>query len=73
MAYYFNKGLEERQESFFVETEEDISKLPTTTTEGDKTKAKDSAYRKVAAGSIALCIETGDVYILNTNDNWIKV
>lgn len=42
---------------FIVDTEADIEKLPTT------------RY----FGSCALCIETGDVYVLNTKGVWTKL
>ena len=72
MAYILNKGLEERQEEFFVENASEISKLPTMTSEGDKTAAYGKAYRKVAAGSKALVIPTGEIYILTTSNTWDK-
>ena len=73
MAYFLNKGTEERQEQFLVETAAEIAKLPTATSLGDKSVAVENAYQKVAAGSTALVIATGEVYVLTTSNVWTKV
>lgn len=42
---------------FVIDTVADLSKLPT----------------KKFFGSAALCLETSDVYVLNTKGEWIKI
>ena len=71
--YYFNKGTDERQEQFIAETEADIAKLPTLTSAGNQAESEGFAYQKTGVGSVALCVETGDVYILTSNNQWTKV
>ena len=73
MMYYYNKGTDERQEQLIVETEADIAKLPTSTSTGNKAASVGDAFQKINMGSIALCVETGDVYMLTTNNQWTKV
>jgi hypothetical protein len=71
--YYLNKGTDEGQQQIIAETVADIAKVPTATTSGDTTAAVGPAHRKVAFGSVAWCIPTGDVYILTSNNQWTKV
>ena len=71
--YFCNKGSDERQEQLIAETVADIAKLPTATAEGNKAASQGDAYKKVAFGSFALCVPTGDVYILTSNNQWTKV
>lgn len=73
--FYYNAGSNEAQHQFIAETETDIAKLPTATAEGDPdaTAGGLQAYRRAAFGSIALCVETGDVYILTSDNQWTKV
>ena len=72
--YLINQGLEARQEQFIAETAADIAKLPTMTSVGNASAAYDAnADRKVAAGSMALCVATGDIYVLSTSNSWDKV
>ena len=73
MAYFLNQGSKARQEQFIVETIADVANLPTMTTEGDSSIAVGESYQKVMMGSIALCVETGEFYILNSNNVWSKV
>lgn len=42
---------------FVADTEADIAKLPT----------------QVRAGSLAICVETGELYIADSNGNWSVV
>lgn len=71
--YYYSRGTDERQEQFIAETEADIAKLPTHTVAGDMSASDGDAYQKTAFGSMALCVQTGDVYILTSNNQWTKV
>lgn len=61
-----------RQVQFFMDSDADIANLPTSAAIG--VQQDDSvASQKVAKGSIALSIESGSVYILNSNDSWVKI
>lgn len=66
MAYYLYKGEEERQMQFMVDKESEMSDLPTTS------KVGANGHDAVSAGSIAICIESGELYILNSSDEWTK-
>lgn len=71
--YYLNKGIEENQQSFIVETADDVDNLPTAVNRGNKDSAIGDAYKTVAYGSMAFCVETGDLYVLTSDDSWTKV
>lgn len=71
--YYYNRGSDERREQFIAETESDIAKLPTSTAAGDISASYGDAYQKVEFGSMALCVQTGDIYMLTSNNQWTKV
>lgn len=45
---------------FAVDKEEDIATLPT-------------AANKVSIGSVAICIENSEVYMLTTTREWVKL
>lgn len=66
MAYFLYKGEEERQMQFMIDEVSDLNDLPTTTTAGA------NGHDVVGAGSSAICIGSGDVYFLNSSDEWIK-
>ena len=71
--YLLNRGQSESQEQFIVEEASDIQKLPTSTTEGDKSFSYGKAYKTVGIGSIAWCIENGKFYALKTDNTWHMV
>ena len=73
MSYYYNKGISEGQKEFIVETAAEVSDLPTSTTSGTVASAIGRSYGTVSIGSTALCVETGDVYVLTSNNSWTKV
>lgn len=73
MAYFLNKGLAASQQEFIVETVADIAKLPTSTATGNATAAFDGSTGMVGIGSKALCVATGDLYILTPDNSWTKV
>jgi len=58
--------------SFYADTEEDIAKLPTSTQEGtgglDRTD-----NRPVEQGSDCICIGNSSLYVLNSEDVWVKM
>lgn len=68
MAYSIKKALE-----FYIETESDINSLPNAQSDGESTQAIGDCYQKVAIGSTAFCIETGNTYILNSENVWTLV
>ena len=76
MAYfidYNNSYVPGKQVSFFCDTPDDIQNLPTSRREGVPQSGDTSVDDKVVAGSTCLCISTGDVYMLNSNDEWVKL
>ena len=62
-----------RQVDFFADEASDINNLPTTSTDGVKQGENDVSNKIVAPGSSCFVIATGDKYILNSNDEWIKI
>lgn len=60
-------GINECQIQYIVDTDSDISDLPTSTKRG----AKGEDY--IAKGSVALSIASGNIYVLNSSDTWTEV
>ena len=72
--YYYYQDTVKPQKQFIAEEEADIAKLPTTAEEGDKTAAIGDAWRNdITYGSTVICVETGDAYVLTSDDDWTKV
>lgn len=67
MAYILHKGEEERQFQFFIDKDSDISGLPTSTRKGS------NGDGCVSIGSIAISMESGKLFVLNSSDVWTKV
>ena len=58
---------------FYMDSDADATNLPTTSSEGAKQDVDSTAHRKCSVGSESLCISTGDVYVLNSSDEWKKL
>lgn len=73
MAFWLNLKVYNpaRQLSFFMDGDDDASNLPTSSSRGTQTPDT-SVNDMVGIGSSALSIETGKVYILNSEDSWIE-
>ena len=56
-----------------MDSDADVANLPTTSNEGTKQDVDSTAHRKCSVGSESLCISTGDVYVLNSLDEWKKM
>ena len=67
MACILFKGDEERQFQFIIDNDSDISNLPTSTQKGSNNEDC------VSKGSIALSIESGHIYVLDSSNNWTEV
>ena len=66
------------QKLFYADTESDIENLPTSKKFGVKqdytyTDPTVEAERPVLIGSQCLVIETGDIFMLNSNNIWTKI
>ena len=65
-------NLNENRIAFLCDETADISTLPTTTQPGTQMAPNNVSCDPVDAGSMAYIISTGDVYMLNSLDSWIK-
>ena len=74
MAYWFVAGTNpgaSKQVQFYMDSDSDVVNLPTTTSNGVK-QEDDVSYLPCGKGSSALSIESGKVFMLNSNDGWIE-
>lgn len=62
-----------RQIQFFTDTNDDIVNLPTSNTYGVKQGNDIIHYLPCGKGSTALSIGSGDIFILNSSDQWIRL
>ena len=62
-----------RQVSFYIDTPEDLTSLPGINTRGVQQGDNTASCEPVGAGSSALCISEGALYILNSQNAWTKV
>ena len=67
MACILYKGEEERQYSYIVDADTDIDDLPTSTVKGA------NGEPCVSVGSMAMSIESGKIYILDSSDAWTEL
>ena len=75
MAYWIdNKGSDapSRQISFFMDSDSDVSDLPTSASSGES-QGDSVTHLPVNKGSRALSIDSGKKYILNSSDDWTEV
>ena len=73
MAFWLNAKVYNptRQLSFFMDDDNDVSNLPTSSSRGTQTPDT-SVNDIVGIGSSALSIDSGKVYILNSEDSWVE-
>lgn len=62
-----------RQVSFFIDTPSDINDLPGINKRGVQQGDNTVSCEPVGAGSSALCISEGALYILNSQNVWTQV
>lgn len=73
MAYFLDHNsnyVPSGQKVFYCDEPSDIDNLPTSKKEGAPQNGT-VTDNKVQPGSSCLCISTGDLYILNSNDEWV--
>lgn len=76
MSYWIDattKANNPRQLQFYVDTDADISKLPTTSTNGVKQGNDSFSCRPCGKGSVAFSIASGNLFVLNSSDNWVQI
>ena len=67
MACITYKGEDNRQVQYIVDTDSDISKLPTSTARGQ------NGDGCVSIGSMAMSIASGKIFVLASNNTWTEV
>lgn len=76
MAYWIDESAKVgsgRQVTFFCDSDNDISNLPTSSASGVKQDTDDVSCLPCGKGSKALAIESGKIYILNSSDSWTEI
>ena len=78
MAYWYDDtssraNTSRRCVNYIADTESDINDLPTSTTEGAVQGNDTTLHRCVDKGSSCLVIDTGAVYMLNSNNQWVQL
>ena len=61
------------QRAFFADAVSDISNLPTSSTLGVKQGDDEESYKCVLPGATCLVIATGELYMLDSTDTWVKI
>ena len=72
MAYWFVSGANpggSNQKQYMMDSDSDLTSLPTATSNGVK-QADDVTHLPCGRGSMALSIVSGNIYILNSNNEW---
>lgn len=76
MAYWIDastKANNSRQFTYFMDTDNDVNSLPTSTSSGVKQGEDDTSCLPCGKGSTALSIETGKIFMLNSNNSWTAI
>lgn len=76
MAYWFIAGANpgaSKQVQFYMDSDSDVSDLPTSSANGVKQDGDDVSYLPCGKGSVALSITTGNIFILDSSDEWTQV
>ena len=76
MAYWIEESASvgnARQITYLMDTDTDKDSLPTTSAPGVQQGEDEVMHMPCGKGSKALSIESGSVFILNSNDEWIKI
>lgn len=60
------------QRDFWCDTTDDVQNLPTSTTLGVQQGDDTVSCQKCNKGSTCFCISPASLYILNSEDKWIK-
>ena len=67
MACILYKGENERQFQYIVDSDSDISNLPTSTTKGS------NGEDCISIGSMAMSIESGKIFVLGSSNTWTVI
>jgi hypothetical protein len=62
-----------RQVSFYIDTSADVASLPGINRRGVQQGDNTVSCQPVGPGSSALCIGSGTLFILNSEDVWVEV
>ena len=69
LHYIFTQ--EPNRVAFIADSTDDLSHLPTTTSYGTRQGSDNVSLEPVNPGSVVFIIETSDIYMLNSTDEWI--
>ena len=76
MAYWIDastKANNSRQFSFYMDTDADKNSLPTTVASGVQQGEDTVSCLPCGKGSTAFSIASGSVFVLNSNNEWMKI
>lgn len=77
MFYFDTSAMHEPTSSkvryFKADSESDVAKLPTTTTEGTQTEGSPILNETCAAGSEVFVLDPPSVYMLNSSGQWLEL
>ena len=75
MAYWFKAGVNpgsSKQFEYIMDSDNDLTDLPNTSADGTS-QGDDITHLKCEKGSTAFSIDSGNVYVLNSSDEWTNV
>ena len=75
MAYWYAAGQGSgaaKQVTFLMDSDSDKADLPTSQNNGSY-QGDDVSYLSCGRGSVALSIESGKIYMLNSDDEWVAI
>ena len=76
MAYWIDattKSNNGRQWQFYVDSDSDIRKLPTSSAPGTQQGDDTVSCLPCGKGSVAFSIASGNLFVLNSSDNWVQI
>ncbi len=76
MSYWYDvsKKFNSRgRKAFLIDVDSDIESLPTTHVAGAVINGDNVTNQPVTAGSIARSIGSGNCFMLNSSDSWVKL
>ena len=76
MAYWIDNNAEvknARQITFFMDSDSDVTNLPTSSTHGVQQGENIISCLPCGKGSVAMSIESSNIYMLNSANQWIKI
>lgn len=76
MAYWFIEGHDpggSKQFQYYMDTDSDVNNLPTSTSNGAEQESDSTVHLPCGKGSAALSIESGKLFTLNSNNQWVQL